>query len=119
MLTWEDMEKVEKARAAAVQRATGIWVSPRRLLWGPETDGCMGRKHLYARAAEALFDQFDRMLAGGTGEPGRAAVEAMVADTCYRLGCRGCNPLEWMPRHLEGVLSDESLVERRVAEGES
>ena len=71
----------------------------------------MGRKHLYARAAEALFDQFDRMLSGGAGEPGRAAVESMVADTCYRLGCRGCSPLEWMPVHLEGILSDESLVE--------
>ena len=77
VLTWDDMEKVERARAAAVQRATGIWVSPRRLLWGSDTDGCMGRKHLYARAAEALFDQFDRMLAGGTGEPGRAAVETI------------------------------------------
>ena len=93
VLTWEDMEKVERARAAAVQRATGIWAVPRRLLWGTEASGCMGRKHMYARAAEALFDQIDRMLSGGTGEPGRVAVESMIADTCYRLGCRGCSPL--------------------------
>ena len=86
VLTWEDMNKVERARAAAIQRMTGIWVTPRRLLWGAREIGGMGRKHLYARAAEALFDQFDRMLSGGTGEPGRAAVETMIADTCYRLG---------------------------------
>ena len=111
VLTWEDMNKIEAARAAAIQRATGIWMVPRRLLWAVAEEGGMGRKHMYARAAEALFDQFDRMLSGGAGEIGRAAVEAMVADTCYRLGCRGCTPLEWLPRHLEGVLSDESLVE--------
>ena len=45
--------------------------------------GGMGRRHLYARAAEALFDQFDRMLSGGAGEPGRAVVENMIADTCW------------------------------------
>ena len=111
VLTWEDMQKVEAARAAAMQRSTGVWMVPRRLLWGSEDMGGMGRKHLYAKAAEALFDQFDRMLAGGAGEPGRAAVETMIADTCYRLGCRGRTPLEWMPAHLEGMLSDESLVE--------
>merc|ERR1712155_64625 len=28
VLTWEDMNKVEAARAAAIQRATGIWMVP-------------------------------------------------------------------------------------------
>ena len=111
VLTWEDMQKVEMARASAIQRATGIWMVPRRLLWGAEEMGGMGRRHLYARAAEALFDQFDRMLSGGAGEPGRAVVENMIADTCWRLGCRGRNPLEWMPTHLEGILNDESMIE--------
>ena len=73
--------------------------------------GGMGRRHLYARAAEALFDQFDWMLSGGAGEPGRAVVETMIADTCWRLGCRGRNPPEWMPTHLYGILNDESMIE--------
>ena len=56
-------DRVEHAFArVTAERATGIWMVPRRLLWGAEKMGGMGRRHLYARAAEALFDQFDRML---------------------------------------------------------
>ena len=86
---------------------------PRRLSWGAEKTGGARRRHLYARAAEALFDQFDRMLSGGAGEPGRAVIENMIADTCWRLGCRGRTPLEWMPTHLEEILplNDESMIE--------
>ena len=41
VLTWEDMQKVEAARAAAIQRATGIRMIPRRILWGEEETGGM------------------------------------------------------------------------------
>ena len=111
VLRWEDMEKVEAARARAVLRCGGIWAVPRMVMHGERERGGMGRVHMYARAGEALVDQFDRMLAGGAGEPGRAAVEAMIADTCWRLGCRGCSPMRWLPAHLERELSDESMVE--------
>ena len=75
ILTWEDMQKVEMARASAIQRATGIWMvlhadyyGGRRRWEGWVGDTCMhGRqRHLLTsltgcyREEEPSFDEIDR-----------------------------------------------------------
>ena len=53
-----------------------------------------------ATTSSAGCDQVERALQGGEGGAARAVVEAELANTCARLGCRDVNPLEWHPTHL-------------------
>ena len=70
-----------------------IWVVPRRLLWGAEKMEWVGRRHLYARRQKRSLTRLTGCyLSGEAGEPGRAVVETMIADTCWRLICRGRSP---------------------------
>eukprot|EP00965_Chrysotila_dentata_P121021 4002973-Pleurochrysis_carterae.AAC.2 len=38
-------------------------------------------------------------------------VAEALAETCYRLGCRGIPPLEWSPKHLLGELDETRMME--------
>eukprot|EP00965_Chrysotila_dentata_P061133 2025399-Pleurochrysis_carterae.AAC.1 len=38
-------------------------------------------------------------------------VAEALAETCYRLGCRGKSPLEWNPRHLLEELDETRVME--------
>ena len=110
-LRWEDAEAIETARAHAMRRAGYAPSEPRLQLYEHEQEGGLAHKHAYAVAAAAYLDQIDRALCGHEGEPHREAVTCMVAETCWRLGCRRESPLTWHPAHAVDTLSDELMVE--------
>ena len=111
VLTWEDCNRIEQARVAAL-RAKGVTEGvPRRQIYGSTQHAEMGHEHAYTIATAALRDQVDRALCGREGEPARAVVEEAIAKTCYRLGCRGTHPLEWQPTHLKNELRDNLIIE--------
>eukprot|EP00965_Chrysotila_dentata_P206855 6183782-Pleurochrysis_carterae.AAC.2 len=41
-------------------------------------------------------------------------VAEALAETCYKLGCRGQSPLEWNPRHLFGELDETRMMEAYI-----
>eukprot|EP00965_Chrysotila_dentata_P135802 4489275-Pleurochrysis_carterae.AAC.1 len=44
-------------------------------------------------------------------------VAEALAETCYRLGCRGITPLEWSPMHLLGELDETRMMEAYLKRG--
>eukprot|EP00965_Chrysotila_dentata_P081853 2701629-Pleurochrysis_carterae.AAC.1 len=38
-------------------------------------------------------------------------VAEALAETCYRLGCRGKSPLKWSPKHLLEELDETRMME--------
>ena len=99
VITWEDAVQIENARGEAL-RAKGFTTGlPKATLYANRGSG-LEHTHAYAMAAAALCDQVERALQGGEGVAARAVVEAELANTCARLGCRDVNPLEWHPTHL-------------------
>eukprot|EP00965_Chrysotila_dentata_P053668 1780488-Pleurochrysis_carterae.AAC.2 len=58
-------------------------------------------KHAYGVAAAAYCDQTDRALCGQPGRMDHITVAEALAETCYKLGCRGVTPLEWSPTHYD------------------
>ena len=115
VITWATCQRIEAVRAAvlrAKQRAPG---TPRLQIFASYEEGGMGtHQHAYVYAAAAIVDQFDRNLCAPEGTPGRLAVEAAIAQTCTKLGCRQ-HPLRWEAGHLRGVLRDDLLVEAWLA----
>ena len=115
VITWEDAVQIETARVE-VLRAKGITTgTPRQTVYGDRGDaGGLEHEHAYAYAAAALCDQVERALEAGEGSAAKAVVEAELANTCARLGCRDEHPLEWRVAHLmegPGRLRDEVTME--------
>ena len=100
MGAWEDAEAIEAARAQAVRQRGFSPGIPRLQIYAREEEGGLAHQHAYAISAAAFVDQVDRALCGRAGEPHERAMKAMVARTCWRLGCRCESPLEWHPVHL-------------------
>ena len=110
-LTWQDCSRIEQARAYAV-RVRGLCPGvPRVQMYAAPEEGGLSHAHAYQVAAAAFVDQVDRALCGGDGEPARVAMEAAIASTCWRLGCRRGSPLAWDPQHLRHALDEDLLVE--------
>eukprot|EP00965_Chrysotila_dentata_P111066 3670806-Pleurochrysis_carterae.AAC.1 len=68
-------------------------------------------EHAYGIAAAAYCDQIDRALCGPPERTDHTQVAEALAETCYRLGCRGISPLEWSPMHLVGELDETRMME--------
>eukprot|EP00965_Chrysotila_dentata_P176281 5820634-Pleurochrysis_carterae.AAC.1 len=68
-------------------------------------------EHAYGIAAAAYCDQMDRALCGSPERMDHIQVAEALAETCYRLGCRGKSPLEWSPVHLLEELDDTRMME--------
>eukprot|EP00965_Chrysotila_dentata_P140091 4631370-Pleurochrysis_carterae.AAC.1 len=68
-------------------------------------------EHAYGIAAAAYCDQIDRALCGPPERMDHAHVTEALAETCYRLGCRGESPLEWNPIHLLEELDETRMME--------
>ena len=109
-LRWHDCQKIERARAYAMRVRGFTPTIPRIQMYAATAEGGLGHAHAYQAAAAALVDQIDRALCGGDGEPARVAVEAAVASTCWRLGCR-TDPLTWDPQHTRAALSEDMVIE--------
>ena len=99
VIRWEDAEAIERARAEALRKRGFTTAKPRVLMYTGRETG-LEHVHAYAYAAAALCDQVERALEGGEGEAARVVVEAELASTCARLGCRGVHPLTWGAGHL-------------------
>jgi hypothetical protein len=110
-LTKADCDAIETARAEAIRVRGYTTGAPKAQLYEAQEQGGMGHTHAYSMAAAALFDQIDRALSANEGEPHRHAVEAQIAETCWRLGCRRIHPLEWHPTHIEHELSEDNIIE--------
>eukprot|EP00965_Chrysotila_dentata_P046330 1539877-Pleurochrysis_carterae.AAC.1 len=71
-------------------------------------------EHAYGTAAAAYCDQVDRALCGTPGRMDHLNVAEALAETCYRLGCRGVTPIEWSPTHL---LEVEAYIKYKLVLG--
>ena len=109
-IRWSDCQRIERARAYAMRVRGFTPTIPRVQMYAAPTEGGLGHAHAYQATAAALVDQIDRALCGGDGEPARVAVEAAIASTCWRLGCRA-DPLAWDPQHARATLSEDMLIE--------
>eukprot|EP00965_Chrysotila_dentata_P029909 995780-Pleurochrysis_carterae.AAC.1 len=68
-------------------------------------------EHAFGVAAAAYCDQIDRALCGPPERMDHIQVAEALAETCYRLGCRGVPPLEWSPTHLWKELDETRMME--------
>eukprot|EP00965_Chrysotila_dentata_P097857 3235405-Pleurochrysis_carterae.AAC.2 len=105
-------KSIEEARAK-VLRATGYATgAPRGQIYHAGSEGGMEtHEHAYGIAAAAYCDQIDRALCGPPERMDHIHVAEALAETCYRLGCRGKSPLEWNPTHLLEELDDTRMME--------
>eukprot|EP00965_Chrysotila_dentata_P018203 605787-Pleurochrysis_carterae.AAC.1 len=105
-------KSIEEARVQVLKAAgytTGI---PRGQIYHAGTEGGMDtHEHAYGIAAAAYCDQVDRALCGSPERMDHTQVAEALAETCYRLGCRGIPPLEWNPTHLLEELDDTRMIE--------
>ena len=66
--------------------------------------GGAGGAPLYAIAAAATVDEFDRALCEGRDDPARLTAESSVAATAVRMGFVPSDaeetPLDWYPEHI-------------------
>ena len=93
VLTFEDCQKIEAARAEVLRAKGRAPGTPRLQIFASFEAGGMGEhEHAYVYAAAALVDQFDRCLCAPEGSPGRIAVESAIARTAAQLGCVTCCP---------------------------
>ena len=113
VITWEDAVRIEEARTQMLRARNVTTALPRATVYAGRESG-LGHTHAYAYAAAALCDQVERALDGGEGEAARAVVEAELANTCARLGCRDEHPIEWDASHL--VEGTDALREDMVME---
>jgi len=108
-LTWEASEQIEQTRLRALMRRKLCPGKPK--LQAYTDKGGLNHEHTYAAAAAAYVDQIDRILCGGEGEPARNLLEASIARTAWRLGCRQESPITWLPTYMEDELDDNIVVE--------
>eukprot|EP00965_Chrysotila_dentata_P261087 6214132-Pleurochrysis_carterae.AAC.7 len=71
-------------------------------------------EHAYGVAAAAYCDQVDRPLCGSTERMANINVAEALAETCYKVGCRGRSPLEWSPMHLLEELDETRVMEAYI-----
>eukprot|EP00965_Chrysotila_dentata_P173596 5731105-Pleurochrysis_carterae.AAC.2 len=109
MSTCKSIEEARVKVLKAAGYATGI---PRGQIYHAGTEGGMEtHEHAYGIAAAAYCDQIDRALCGPPGRMDHMQVAEALAETCYRLGCRGKSPLEWSPMHLLEELDETRMME--------
>eukprot|EP00965_Chrysotila_dentata_P147954 4884016-Pleurochrysis_carterae.AAC.1 len=96
MMTCKSIEEARGKVLRAAGYATG-W--PRGQIYHKATEGGMEtHEHAYGIVAAAYCDQVDRALCGPSRRMDHTHVAEALAETCYKLGCRGMSPLEWSPR---------------------
>eukprot|EP00965_Chrysotila_dentata_P080030 2639742-Pleurochrysis_carterae.AAC.1 len=109
-------KSIEEAPRVKVLRAAGYSTGwPRGQIYHGATEGGMEtHEHAYGIAAAAYCDQVDRALCGSPSRMDHANVAEALAETCYKLGCRGRSPLEWSPRHLLEELDETRMMEAYI-----
>ena len=112
-MDWETCERIESARAEALQRRGAMAASTARAqVHASGGAGGMGHRHAYQAATAALCDQFERVLSQREETPASVALWAHVRNTYLRLGWTGRGKLlEWHPTHLRDALSEDMIVE--------
>ena len=102
-------------RKALSRQGHRHWRGARLQVYAPEAAGGLGEPHMYAIAAAAMVDEFDRALSGGRYDPARVSAESAIAATAVRLGfvpsAAQPTPLDWYPEHLEQHLREDVNVE--------
>ena len=97
---------------AEVLRARGLTAGTRAQIYASRETGGLGHDHAYQGAAAALADQIERIVQTEVGTPASIALRAHIRATYMRLGwAEREEMMEWYPKHLEGVLSEEMIVE--------
>eukprot|EP00965_Chrysotila_dentata_P203154 6181547-Pleurochrysis_carterae.AAC.2 len=106
---------IEEARVKVLRTAGYATGWPRGQIYHRATEGGMeAHGHAYGIAAAAYCDQVDRALCGPPGRMDHIHVAESLAETCYRLGCRGVIPLEWSPTHLLEELDETRMMEAYI-----
>eukprot|EP00965_Chrysotila_dentata_P181786 6001098-Pleurochrysis_carterae.AAC.1 len=105
-------KSIEEARVKVLRAAGYATGAPRGQIYHAGAEGGMERhEHVYGIAAAAYCDQIDRALCGPPERTDHRQVAEALAETCYRLGCRGKSPLEWNPTHLREELDETRMME--------
>ena len=109
---WEACEEVEQVRAE-VLRGNGIASGAARAqIYATREAGGLGHIHAYQSTAAALTDQIEKTLQSDPGTPANIALRAHIRATYIRLGWTERESMvEWYPKHLENILSEEMVVE--------
>eukprot|EP00965_Chrysotila_dentata_P225342 6194694-Pleurochrysis_carterae.AAC.2 len=108
-------KSIEEARAKVLRAAGYATGWPRGQIYHRATEGGMEtHEHAYEVAAAAFCDQVDRALCGTPGRMDYLNVAEALAETCYRLECRGVTPLEWNPAHLLEELDETRMMEAYI-----
>eukprot|EP00965_Chrysotila_dentata_P222750 6193155-Pleurochrysis_carterae.AAC.3 len=105
-------KSIEEARVKVLRAAGYATGAPRGQIYHAGSEGGMEtHEHAYGIAAAAYCDQIDRALCGPTERTDHRQVAEVLAETCYRLGCRGKSPLEWNPTDLREELDETRMME--------
>eukprot|EP00965_Chrysotila_dentata_P014872 491862-Pleurochrysis_carterae.AAC.1 len=105
-------KSIEEARVKVLKAAGYAIGIPRGQIYHAGTEGGMEtHEHAYGLAAAAFCDQIDRALCGPPERMDHTQVAEALAETCYRLGCRGISPIEWNPKHLLEELDETRMME--------
>ena len=109
-------ERVERERRKAYARSGHRdRLGPRLQVYASCTAGGLGATHFYARAAAAYMDQVDLALNGDPSAPVAVAFVSALVRVTVQLGYvpseAAPTPLDFWPRHLEGVLRTDQRVE--------
>eukprot|EP00965_Chrysotila_dentata_P115641 3821710-Pleurochrysis_carterae.AAC.5 len=108
-------KSIEEARVKVLRAAGYATGWPRGQIYHRASEGGMEtHEHVYGVAAAAYCDQVDRALCGRPGRMDHIQVAEALAETCYRLGCRGMTPLEWSPTHLLEELDETRMMEAYI-----
>eukprot|EP00965_Chrysotila_dentata_P249598 6208978-Pleurochrysis_carterae.AAC.3 len=109
-------KSIEEARVKVLRAAGYATGWPRGQIYHRATEGGMEThvEHAYGVAAAAYCDQVDRALCGRPERMDHLNVAEALAETCYRLGCRGVTPLEWSPIHLLEELDETRMMEAYI-----
>eukprot|EP00965_Chrysotila_dentata_P014760 488603-Pleurochrysis_carterae.AAC.1 len=105
-------KSIEEARVRVLRAAGYATGVPRGQIYHAGSEGGMEtHEHTYGIAAAAYCDQIDRALCGPPDRTDHTQVAEVLAETCYRLGCRGTPPLEWSPMHPLKELDETRMME--------
>eukprot|EP00965_Chrysotila_dentata_P011612 379970-Pleurochrysis_carterae.AAC.1 len=103
---------IKQARMRVLRAAGYATGAPRGQIYHAESEGGMEtHEHAFGVAAAAYCDQIDRAICGPPERMDHTQVAEALAETCYRLGCRGIPLLEWSPTHLRGELDETRMME--------
>eukprot|EP00965_Chrysotila_dentata_P135854 4491019-Pleurochrysis_carterae.AAC.1 len=105
-------KSIEEARVEVLRAAGYATRWPRGQIYhAGQEGGIETHEHAYGVAAAAYCDQIDRALCAPPERMDHINVAEALAETCYRLGCRGSSPLEWSPKHLLEELDETRMLE--------